>query len=88
MLPICSIEDGKFHDPACIIHVGDHKFIKWPSYVAYSKVREEFADGLAKGVANGGVSDRGLIDEVVFDRILSGAKVTKHIKPFAKKKLA
>ena len=87
MVPICSIVDGQFHDPTCLINVGDHPFIRHPSYVAYAKGREQFAQDLANGVANGGVSDRGLIDEAVFARIVVGAPNSKFTKPFIKKAL-
>ncbi len=35
VLMITSIKENRYHDPTCVLGVGDHSFIRHPSWVAY-----------------------------------------------------
>lgn len=85
MVPICTVR--KNHDGTCILQPGDHVFIQHESYVAYAKCRVDQADTLHKGIDTGLITDRGLLAEKVFARILAGAKKSSQIKPFAQELL-
>lgn len=50
LIPISSIKEKVFHDPACVIAAGEHPFIKVPSYAAYKLAQTLRADLLQKCV--------------------------------------
>lgn len=82
MVGVATLRD-KGCDMTCVLKPGDHEFIKVESYVAYSFCRIECADKLVTGVKNGVFVDKGLLDEKIFDRVLTGVRKSHSAKPFA-----
>lgn len=80
MVPVCSVRNG--HDNACVLYPGDHPFIRHKSYIAYARGRVERDTRLIRGVERGLTVDKGRIAHDVFDRILAGSRVSRHVKPF------
>jgi hypothetical protein len=35
VLMVTTLKAGRYHDPACLLNVGDHPFIRHPSWIAY-----------------------------------------------------
>lgn len=60
------------HDPACILYVGDHPFVKHDSYVVYQKARLEETSKVLSGVKNGQFVAHSPMDPAVFSRICKG----------------
>lgn len=46
LLNVSTIREGSFHDPACIVNVGDHPFITSQSYVVYRSGQIQKAERL------------------------------------------
>ena len=82
MVSISTIRSAN-HDKTCILAPGEHDFIQDPSYVVYNSCRVEPASKLINGVQQTIFADKGLLDEAVFTRILSGISVSPFTKPFA-----
>lgn len=82
MVSVCTIRDNRF-DKTCILRPGEHDFIEHESYVAYAYSRIEPADKLSNGVKNGYFTDKGLLDQIIFDRVLHGLTKSQFTKPFA-----
>ncbi len=62
----------KFQDPACLLHEGDHSFIKWDSYVVYQKIDERPAHGIAAAVNREVFIPKEPVAEPVYRRIVEG----------------
>ena len=75
LVPICS-QRGKF-DPTCLLGVGDHDFIKHPSFVMYSRLRLFEAKNLVKRVNDGSISYEGMLDAKVFAYVASGVETSR-----------
>jgi hypothetical protein len=48
--PIASIRAGQFHDPTCVIHAGEHEFIRHDSFFVYRRLDTIAARTLALGI--------------------------------------
>lgn len=81
LVPICTA--GSKSDKSCLIAVGDHPFIKDESFIDYGSARVEPGEKLTKGVASGEFTDKGLIDEAVFKRIITGLRASPRSRPFS-----
>lgn len=82
MVPLSSSRPNiPYYDPACILQIGDHPFIKHESFIFYREARIEDANKLLKGVAKGDFLQKDCIDQEVFDRITKGLYQTEHLPP-------
>lgn len=72
VLMITSVKERRYYDPTCVLNVGDHPFIRHPSWVAY-----RIAD-MPRANHIGNMVDKKLFvvkedwDAAVFNRIASG----------------
>ena len=72
LLMVTSIKEGRLFDSTCVLNVGDHEFIKHPSYIVYRLAYT------AKATHIGNMVDKLLYipkddwDAAVFNRIASG----------------
>jgi len=76
VINITSIKDGKYYDPACILDVGDHPFIKHPSYVLYRLGDTMRADRIGKFVDLSYYLSREDWGNAVFQRIVDGIRAS------------
>lgn len=74
MVSLSSVTSGVPHDPTCILHTGDHPFVKHEGYVVYQKARLEEAEKVLRGVKNGQLVPQDPMDGAVFARIFQGLK--------------
>jgi hypothetical protein len=86
LVPVCTVT-GRF-DRTCLLGVGDHKFIRHPSYVMYSKMDLYSAKHLTSQVRAGIFGYEGVLDERVFALVCAGVASSdfaapKHQKYFA-----
>lgn len=82
IVPVCSVPPSGSPDPTCILDVGDHPFIRHPSYVAYSRARQVEATSLSRFVETGYFVDKGLLEESVFSRVAEGIGKSRQVKRF------
>lgn len=72
LIMVSTIKDGRFHDPACNLNVGDHDFIKHPSYMVYATAQTPAARHVRNLVARGYYTARADFGGPVFSRIAAG----------------
>jgi len=73
------------HDPACILDVGCHPFIKHPSYVFYKDATVFSSTKLSTGIASGDISVDTPVTEELLKRVLDGFNTSKFVKPKIKR---
>lgn len=81
MVSLSTIRNGVPYDPTCILHSGDHPFIKHDSYVVYQKARLECADKILRGVKSGQLTPYDPVDKNVFARISKGIQESRLTSP-------
>lgn len=72
MAPLASYRPEKRHDPTCILHRGDHPFIRHDSYVAYRLMRLEPSDVILQQVKAGLLIPKEVMPEAAFRLICQG----------------
>jgi len=78
---ISSIKHGVPHDDACILDVGDHIFIRHPSYVVYAEAVIWRVDNVSSKQATGEIVTHADMPDAVFERILAGFDISEQVKP-------
>lgn len=81
MVSLSSIKPGLPYDPACVLHSGDHPFVKKDSFVVYQKSRIEDADKVLRGVKDGKLVPQAPMDTAVFARICKGLEDSRLTPP-------
>lgn len=69
---ITSIKEGKYHDPACVLNVGDHPFIDRPSYLLYRMAETLNAGKISRLVGNNYYIPKDNFPNDTFARITAG----------------
>ena len=72
-------DNPKLDDPACILDVGDHEFIKHKSYIAYKKVVLFEKDYIENCLAYGEAKKKAPISNELLERIVDSAKFSRKI---------
>lgn len=68
----CSIKPGAPYDATCVLQVGDHPFVRHPTYVDYRSATIRPVERLEMGVANGELHTHDPVTEALFARIRQG----------------
>lgn len=89
LVPICSIVDGKFHDPACELLSSDypHSFITRNSYVEYRRIVAHHHLHIEKCLNSGYFIPREDMSDELFNRIINGVLVSRFTPRWAKQYL-
>lgn len=72
------------HDPACILHPGDHPFFRHPTYVNYRLAYTVDAQFLIDKVRGGEFVAREVLPEEPMARVLFGLQTSRFVKPLVK----
>lgn len=72
LVTLCSIKDGRFHDPSCIVEVGEHPFVTKRSYVDYRLSRIVRCDHISKCVAGWTFTPKADVSDSLFARVEGG----------------
>lgn len=78
---VTSIKPEIEHDPACILDVGDHPFIRHPSYIYYKKADIWGLVTTSQSIANGDINIHNPCEDHLFNRVLSGFEISEFVKP-------
>lgn len=84
---ITSIKDGLTYDDSCVLHAGEHPFIKHPSYVYYKEAVIYKVELLQQRIKKGEVFIKEDVSDPVFERIIEGFKNSKFVSRKMKKAL-
>ncbi|WP_333894959.1 hypothetical protein [Atlantibacter hermannii] len=81
---LTSIAAGIEPDSSCLLNVGDHPFVRHPSYVLYRRAEIFGADSVIQRVSAGDIRIHDPCSEGTFQRILGGFNVSPHVRPVIK----
>lgn len=84
LVNVTSIYPGIPYDSSCILHVGDHPYIKHDSYILYGKARIEKLNEMMKKISAGIFIPKPPIKKLVLDRICLGLERSLHSPPRVK----
>lgn len=82
LLSVTSIRPNRHHDPACALDVGDHGFIRHPSYIEYAKPEQRPAGLIAKLVNSGAYTLHDDVRPEVLARICAGVSSSDFARPW------
>jgi len=71
------------YDPSCELNVGDHEFVRHPSFVEYAHGRIQLVAGLERGLRDGTLHEKAEFAAAIFQRICAGLVAS----PFTAKRL-
>lgn len=81
---ISSIREGRSYDDACVLDgASSHSWLTHESYVTYRHIEQRTESSLRKMVESGIAIPKGNFDEAILQKILDGALISIHTKPFA-----
>lgn len=81
IVPVSSVVEGIYHDPACLLGVGDHPFLKHDSYANYRRAIIEPIDSIVNGIGSGTVIAKPAVSNLAFGYLCQGLLNSKHISP-------
>jgi hypothetical protein len=81
---LTSVTEGIESDPTCLLNVGDHPFVRHPSYVFYRRAEIFGAATVIQSVSSGDIRIHDPCSDGTFQRILDGFNVSPHVKPLIK----
>lgn len=81
---ISSIKAGIEHDTTCILAVGDHPFVRHPSFVYYKNANILGSVTVSQRIASGDIHTHQPCDDPTFTRILAGFDVSPYVVPRVK----
>ena len=81
LVSVSSVRPGLPHDSTCRLFAGDHPFIRHDSFVAYRLMRIEPAAALERGVQNGVLLPREILDGGLFARVCKGLTESRFVTP-------
>lgn len=73
---VSSVQQGAFHDPACVLHPGCHPFISRASWVVYRGATVLKVPRLEAQIASGDVRPDHPVSRLVYDQVRSGFDVS------------
>lgn len=77
---ITTIVPDQHHDNTCILNVGDHPFVRHPSYVLYREAAILGADTTASKIQSGEFSVHDPCTDEIFRRIVDGFEVSDEVR--------
>ncbi|EIV5803169.1 TPA: hypothetical protein RFY33_003298 [Klebsiella aerogenes] len=78
---LTSISDAFEPDRTCILDVGDHPFVRHPSYIFYRRAEIFGAETVTNRITAGDIRVHQPCEDITFQRILDGFSVSPHVKP-------
>jgi hypothetical protein len=68
-------------DPTCMLDIGDHKRIFYPSMIYYGTPHLQLATDIIKKINAGDLEYFGVLKETVFTRVCQGVRASDFVKP-------
>jgi hypothetical protein len=78
LVSISSVYQGKFCDKTCLLHPGDHPFVRRPSFVHYREAILLEIEKLVRGVNDGKLIPRDPLGTDVFARVCQGVMESRY----------
>lgn len=84
LFSVCTIVEGVYHDPACVVRAGEHPFIGTDSYVLYARPMVAHYESLKKLTDGWVYYERPPVSAELLARVVEGSQKSKHIPRWAK----
>lgn len=81
---LTSIKPEIPYDNSCVLNIGDHSFIKHPSYVLYRSAEIYGVDNTISKIKNNEIRVLEHCSDEVFSQVINGFKISKHVKKHIK----
>lgn len=78
LLSFSTVREGRYHDPTCLVSVGEHPFIVDPSWIVYRDARIEQTAKLTRMVESGYYQTNDVLDEDLAARMFGGVGISDH----------
>ncbi|HHA1934672.1 hypothetical protein ACEV60_21430 [Enterobacter ludwigii] len=78
---LTSVGGGYEIDHSCLLDVGDHPFVKHPSYIFYQRAQIFGVDTVMRQVIAGDIRTHQPCEDDTFRRILSGFDISPYVNP-------
>jgi hypothetical protein len=85
LVGISSIYPDAYHDPTCILRLGDHPFLVRDSFVFYADAMVKETDKIVRGVEQGAFIARSLMESSIVNIISNGILLSNHTSPKVKR---
>ncbi len=79
LVSLSTIREGVFHDPACVVDVGEHPFVKAQSFIEYRMARMDTAIHLQRCVDGWTFLPKENVSRELLEKICGGLQVSEHI---------
>ena len=80
LVNISSVDEDMYYDNTCILNIGDHPFIKHPSYVFYKKAVIYGVESICRNVDEGNFFIHHPTNEAVYQRIIAGFEASSEVR--------
>jgi hypothetical protein len=77
IVPICSIVNGQYHDPSCLLGLNDHPFLRHNSYADYYRASIQPVDAIVHGVGTGEIIPKPAVSDLAFGYLGRGLSESK-----------
>ncbi len=81
LVGVGTVQPGLPHDPTCLLHAGDHEFIRHRSYVHYARALIEPSQSILNGVKKGLLVPKDMLVEDIFARVCKGLVESRFTPP-------
>jgi len=81
LVGVSSISADLPHDPTCLLHAGDHEFIRHRSYVHYARALVQPSQSILNGVKKGVLVPKALLVSEIFARVCKGLVESRFTPP-------
>ena len=72
LVGVATLQADLPHDPTCLLHAGDHEFIRHRSYVHYARALIEPSQSILNGVKKGVLVPKATLVDDIFARVCKG----------------
>jgi hypothetical protein len=72
------LHEDRFHDPACVIEAGEHRRIRWTSWIEYRCAKALHSNALVRGEAPWYYREDQPVTDALFERVCRGLLESKY----------
>jgi len=81
LVGVATLQPDLPHDSTCLLHAGDHEFIRHRSYVHYARALIEPSQSILNGVKKGVLVPKALLVGEIFARVCKGLVESRFTPP-------
>jgi hypothetical protein len=78
IVSVSTLHEHRFHDPACVIAAGEHRRIRWTSWIEYRRAKALHSNALVRGEAAWYYREDQPVTDALFERVCRGLLESKY----------